>query len=510
MNKQANQLAARGRYGDTELVHMSRPEVASMEAYVGGDLPRNPDTGLPEAFILPLIGGIAGGFFGGPLGAAAGSGLGTYLETGDIEKGLMSGLLSFGVGSALGSLASTGTEAAATAATEAAATSAASSGAAGVAGGLPAAVTPATAIGSSPGFFPGAETLGSPLAAQSAGNLSMAGFPSAGLPPTGLGGTASRAWETVTGPGGMDALSKTFIDEASTTTMPIGLGLAGMMQPEPREFPGLAGAKTYDIPEAFPDERKSNPVYPDEDFRPGIDGEFDYFPSFAEGGQVAPPPDMTRMQMGQAHLNHVAARYQTAIAVDAPNRTKQEWRDVGNFISTFPVDTKAIKAEEDAYYKHLSKAADADANKFAEGGMVGPQGGMAPQAMEQLMLETQLAILNQHPDPEAAILRFIDTFGQQAYMEFRTQVLQQSQAQSPVQQDTRLITGAGGPKDDAIPAVVDNVQQAALSNGEVVMPADVVAGMGGGDAVAGAERLMQMGDQFRGTQSPALNVQNVA
>ena len=46
----ANLLAMRGRRGDTELVHMSKPEIDMMERM--GKMTSNPATGLPEAFSL--------------------------------------------------------------------------------------------------------------------------------------------------------------------------------------------------------------------------------------------------------------------------------------------------------------------------------------------------------------------------------------------------------------------------------------------------------------------------
>lgn len=46
----ANLLAMKGRMGDTELVHMSKPEIDMLERM--GEMTRNPMTGLPEAFSL--------------------------------------------------------------------------------------------------------------------------------------------------------------------------------------------------------------------------------------------------------------------------------------------------------------------------------------------------------------------------------------------------------------------------------------------------------------------------
>lgn len=50
MSGLSNLLALRGRMGDTELVHMSKPEISMLERM--GKMTVNPRTGLPEAFSL--------------------------------------------------------------------------------------------------------------------------------------------------------------------------------------------------------------------------------------------------------------------------------------------------------------------------------------------------------------------------------------------------------------------------------------------------------------------------
>ena len=52
----ANLMKMQGRMGDTELVHMTKPEVKGLASL--GVLSTNPNTGLPEAFL-----GSIGGFF---------------------------------------------------------------------------------------------------------------------------------------------------------------------------------------------------------------------------------------------------------------------------------------------------------------------------------------------------------------------------------------------------------------------------------------------------------------
>jgi hypothetical protein len=107
----ADQVASRGRYGDTTLMHVNPIEVQGLASLA--PLTINPDTGYPEAFLpllAPFLGTALGTALGGAAGlsglgltaaGAAGSGVATGLATGSVEEGLMAGLTGFGLGSAL-------------------------------------------------------------------------------------------------------------------------------------------------------------------------------------------------------------------------------------------------------------------------------------------------------------------------------------------------------------------------------------------------------------------------
>ena len=105
----ADELASRGRYGDSMLLHVRPDELQGLASL--GTLTINPDTGLPEAFsfksLLPAVGAIAGSVllgpvFGGIVGPAFGVGIGAGL--GSFAGGLAAGQ---GVGqAALGGLMS--------------------------------------------------------------------------------------------------------------------------------------------------------------------------------------------------------------------------------------------------------------------------------------------------------------------------------------------------------------------------------------------------------------------
>jgi hypothetical protein len=73
----------------------------------------------------------------------------------------------------------------------------------------------------------------------------------------------------------------------------------------------------------------------------------------------------------------------------------------------------------------------------------------------------------------------------------------------------RYVVGPGGPKDDKIPARIDGVHEARLSNGEFVITAEAVKGLGGGDPVKGAEELTKLNNMFSSRPTPRVNVEKV-
>jgi hypothetical protein len=112
-------MAMKGRQGDTELIHMTKPEIAGLAAL--GKLTINPDTGLPEAFsfkqFLPALAGIAatamtgGGAAGILLPALAAGGTSAVVNKGDIGAIAFDALLA-GAGGALAGAGALGTNAA--------------------------------------------------------------------------------------------------------------------------------------------------------------------------------------------------------------------------------------------------------------------------------------------------------------------------------------------------------------------------------------------------------------
>ena len=153
-----------------------------------------------------------------------------------------------------------------------------------------------------------------------------------------------------------------------------------------------------------------------------------------------------------------------------------------------------------------------------------PSGFGAPVLMDPEMSSSQDIIQNailaisqpeSHPNPEKARADFVEKFGEAAYFKLEQRVLGNP---SGVETGTPAAGfNAGGQvpvgdgMSDSVPANIDGVEQVALSQGEFVVPADVVSGLGNGSTDAGAQRLYELMANVRhsrtGTtqQPPAIN-----
>lgn len=128
---------------------------------------------------------------------------------------------------------------------------------------------------------------------------------------------------------------------------------------------------------------------------------------------------------------------------------------------------------------------------YAEGGQVQPSG----QEDQQIVAEAIAALRGEVSDPRPPLGRFLMRFGEEALRQ-----LIDSYATD---------TGSDG-MSDSIPATQEG-EPTALSEGEFVVPADVVSGLGNGSSDAGAQHLYSMMDRVRasrtGTPMPPRRVQ---
>lgn len=144
--------------------------------------------------------------------------------------------------------------------------------------------------------------------------------------------------------------------------------------------------------------------------------------------------------------------------------------------------------------------------KMAAGGiatLVGGQGeGEVPAGPpvggneKDVVVEAVRAIKGESQNPEVALGAFLAQYGEDALRDLVDKV-QSGEADDTVQRSEGKMRGAGDGMDDLIPATIEGEQDVLLSDGEFVVPADVVSGLGNGSSDAGARTLEDMMDRVR-------------
>lgn len=474
-------------------------------------------------FLLSLLGsGAAGaGILGtmSPLIAGSiGAGLGSAIETGDIGEGIKTGLtagLLGGVGGALtGGLGS--------AATQAATTGAGTGASLGTATGQTAAST-----------VQGGRGLMGMLQNMPSGLTSVAN-------PTLTGSTIGQRLGQIGSASGQTAFGdvlRSGLQKGVMTGAGLGTAMGGMAMTQP---PGFETPKRKEIPQAEPAERTM--MTPPAGYRPGFDPEFSYFsPSiigsqrFAEGGEINLAdfaPMAQRMGLDLTAVRGTTAYPQMTGA--APGAAPGFAPEVVNYLPT-PVEAEA-EAEPKAEaapagpvprWQQMGYESQGDfmANWGRAGGglmeytpagmppmrlqaggladMAGQAGApvqQAPQMNEkQLVSQAIRAVRNELPEEAAAVVlaQFVQTFGEDALRRLVDDV-QSGKADMAGGDMEGKIQGPGDGMDDLVPArMSEGNQDVLLSDGEFIVPADVVSGLGNGSSDAGADELLRMMDRVR-------------
>ena len=505
----AQSLASKGRYGDTQLVHMNPIEVAVMEQMTPGGLTTNPDTGQKEAFafLIPMLGGMAGsaalgGVVGTTAATALGAGAAQWAATGDLQEGIKSGIMG-GIGAGIGSgIASGGTDFLGTAT---APTSMLSGTETMVQPGPADAITGGMGPGGGGGNVAGQMTAPSPYNSASvptgAGGMPY-GEPSASLDPFVFPGTGTPtvAGDMPTGAGGMPYGEPSTSGATSrfTTT-----DLAAMQQPRYAPLlknnfaPAPSGGPANVNPQVETNMLGLDPRTPAGQM-PSSASEF----ANNMGHELTSARGMTTLALGAA-----------GEAMKPPEYSFNEDEDSYYREEQFPDNPRSWKGSPSGY----RPGKDPEYKYFAEGGIAqgaNPQqqamlgsGGYAPTE-DSLIAETKAAIMGSHPEPQKVVQAFIERYGEQAFMQLRTQIVKAMAG------DEGLTQGPGGGMDDQIPATIDGSEPAALSDGEFVVPADVVSGLGDGSTDAGADKLYNMLDKVRvdrtGTKNQPQQINDMA
>ena len=106
------------------------------------------------------------------------------------------------------------------------------------------------------------------------------------------------------------------------------------------------------------------------------------------------------------------------------------------------------------------------------------------------------AIKGESQNPEIALGAFLQMFGEEALRDLVARV-QSGEFDMNADITEGLLTGVGDGMDDMIPATLEGEQDVVLSDGEFIVPADVVSGIGNGSTESGSRRLYDMMDRVR-------------
>lgn len=161
--------------------------------------------------------------------------------------------------------------------------------------------------------------------------------------------------------------------------------------------------------------------------------------------------------------------------------------------------------------KNYAEGGEVEANDMAMdagiGGMI--EDGMNDKELISSTIDVIQGEIND-PDQQKVILgQFVAEFGQDALQDLITKV-QSGDIPTQTQEGDGMIKGAGDGMADMVPASMEGDQDVLLSDGEFVVPADVVSGLGNGSSDAGANKLEDMMDRVRElrtggkTQPPAI------
>ena len=124
------------------------------------------------------------------------------------------------------------------------------------------------------------------------------------------------------------------------------------------------------------------------------------------------------------------------------------------------------------------------------------EGGAVEGDMEANMVidEAVKAIQGVSDTPEVALGAFVAKYGEEALEDLIERV---NDGEFDELREDNMIEGEGDGMDDKVPATLEGEQDVMLSDGEFVVPADVVSGIGNGSSDAGARELEDMMTRVR-------------
>lgn len=451
MKKTLEKAAAAGRFGDDSLLHVSRAELQGLASlHPEGELPRNPKTGLPEAFFfLPFLAGIGSLFGAGTAAAAAPAAAATTAAT------ALPAATAATLGSTLGTAA------------------------------LPAAAetlgaTSATAL-------PAATAMTAPTMAATLPTATAAA-------PSALSNAAVPALTKSFVPGGIDMVTTGSIQPAlqTATTNPVTAPLFDQAA-KAATTNAVTSSTLPAAPSSVAPATTANPLAPTPtppSTIPGLNAPTPtktlLGPVESATSSVLPKMDLSQLlqygALGAMMMPSGGAELEDEDEVKLKNTNYHRGRPNFNFKNDgkgehdfFPNDRYGPKKTKRKF------ATGGLVRGYAEGGLASLDNSSGDMSDSDLIQATRDAIIQQSPDAQPLIQMFLATFGEAALRDLLASIQMQ---------------GGGDGMSDSIPATVqgrDGSQGiAALSEGEYIIPSDVVSGIGNGSTEAGARQLDNM------------------
>jgi hypothetical protein len=153
---------------------------------------------------------------------------------------------------------------------------------------------------------------------------------------------------------------------------------------------------------------------------------------------------------------------------------------------------------EDPEFKYFDRSGTSSLTKgltgMASGGIMRMQEGGEVNDKQVVDMAIK-AVEGKIAEPEKALAEYMNRFGQEALLSL-VNAVRSGEVQSSAGPAEGTVRGAGDGMEDLVPASLGE-QDVLLSEGEFVVPADVVSGIGNGSTDAGADRLYGMLDRVR-------------
>ena len=218
---------------------------------------------------------------------------------------------------------------------------------------------------------------------------------------------------------------------------------------------------------------KNTSIFPEYGYDAGKDGEFDY-------------------NIGKNYANGGLLKYVEGGEIVDPMQMKQSLEA----LKESGVEEALMQMQQDPKALEMGLGAIEQAAKLEGQSDESQEGEMNDKELISGAIDVIQGEI-ENPEQQKLILgKFVAQFGQEALQDLIQKVQSGDIPNEPSPAEGK-IEGAGDGMSDMVPASLGQEQDVLLSDGEFVVPADVVSGIGNGSSDAGSNKLEEMMDRVR-------------